>query len=111
MARAAAMASLELRGDLSDLATVAATAPLLGMLATVLGIMDCFGRGTGEKSTIIPALMSGLSIALVPAACSLLLAVPAFAGYQYLRSRVETFDMEMHNASLDLLNRLGSHPR
>lgn len=111
MARAAALTDRELRRGLAGLATIAATAPFLGMLGTVVGMVRCFPGGSWEKSLLLVWLNSHLADALVPTAFSLLVAVPALAGYQYLRSRAEVFDMEMHNASIELVNRLGSRRR
>ena len=108
MARAVATMGVELRDGLAGLATVATTAPFLGMFGTAMGMVGCFTGGTGEKSTIVAALASGLCHAMAPTACGLLVAVPALAGYQYLRKRVETFDVETENASLELVNCLCS---
>jgi biopolymer transport protein ExbB/TolQ len=108
MARVAALVDRELRHGLAGLATVAATAPFLGMFGTAMGMVGCFTGGTGEKSTIMAALASGLCHAMAPAALGLLVAVPALAGYLSLRRRVEIFDVEMENASLELVNCLCS---
>jgi biopolymer transport protein ExbB/TolQ len=52
------------------------------------------------------ALAGWLSEALMPAAAGVFLAIFASCSYQYLRSQVEQFDLEMETAALDLVNRL-----
>jgi len=107
MARVAALVDRELRHGLAGLATVAATAPFVGMFGTVLGIVNAFRGGSMEKTAMLAMINRNLADGIVPTACGLLVAVPALAGYQYLRSRVEVLDREMENASLELVNRLG----
>jgi biopolymer transport protein ExbB/TolQ len=107
MAHVAALVDIELRRVLAGLATVAATAPFVGMLGTVVGIMNSFGGLGTERSAARWSMFGHLSDALVFAALGLLVAVPALAGFLYLRNRVEVFDVEMENAALELANRLG----
>jgi biopolymer transport protein ExbB/TolQ len=111
MARVAALVDRELRHGLAGLATVAATAPFLGMFGTLVGMYSSFGELSGEKTSVMAYLFGNLSDAIVPTACGLLVAVPALAGYQYLRKRVDAFDVDMENASLELVNWMGSQRR
>jgi biopolymer transport protein ExbB/TolQ len=55
------------------------------------------------------AVFERLSQSLAPTALSFLVALPAFWCYKYLWSQVETFDLEMENASVQLVNCLMVH--
>jgi biopolymer transport protein ExbB/TolQ len=109
-ARAATDVHREMERGLSGLAAVAATAPFLGFIGTVLGISNSFpGFGT-EKSTAMAIIAGRLGDSLVPAAASVLLAIIASCGYRYLRARLDILDIEMETAALDLLN-VAQHAR
>ena len=91
---------------LNSLATIASTAPWIGVLATVMGIPSAFVGCAGEAWTCRAAVVIRLSISIWPTALSVIVALAALCFYKYLRAKVETFDSEMHNASLGLLNDL-----
>jgi biopolymer transport protein ExbB len=100
--RAANDVHREMQRGLSGLAAVAATAPFVGFIGTVLGIWNSFpGMGT-EKSTYMGIVAGRLGDSLVPAAASVLLAITASCSYRYLRARLEGIDMEMETATLEL---------
>jgi biopolymer transport protein ExbB/TolQ len=109
--RAAAAVHQDLHRGLNSLATIAATAPFLGILGTVPSIVGSFVGCGGEKWTCLAAVVLNLSNAIVPTALGLLVAIPALWCYKHLSSRVEAFDLEMDGASLDLVNRLAVHLR
>jgi signal peptidase I len=88
------------------LATIAATAPLIGIFGTVLGMLNSFRSVGGSRTTILAAMTGWISEAMIPTLLGLIVGVPAFWCYQYLTSQMEVFDMEMENATSDLLNRL-----
>ena len=93
---------------MNSLASIAATAPFVGLFGTVLGIFNSF-RGFGtEKSTIMPRIARFLSEAMVPTALGLFVALLAFCFYKYLSARLEDFDIEIGNASLELIDELAS---
>jgi biopolymer transport protein ExbB/TolQ len=109
MARAAATVHSEMKRGVDSLATVVAIAPFMGVFATVFGIVFSFGGVCGERTAAMAAIADHISQAFVPIALSLFVAIPAQCCYGYLKSRVETFDMEMANASLDLINQLARY--
>lgn len=84
------------------LATIASVSPLLGLLGTVLGVIQAFigiaTSGSGNLSAVAP----GVAEALVATAASLAVAIPATFGYNILASRVNRFDgvMERFNAAV-----------
>ncbi len=94
-----------LEEKLNLLATIAQLAPLLGLLGTVLGLMDTF---TSMQNAGLHAQMRDLSggvwKALVCAAAGLAVAIPAHAGYNYLVSRVNSIVLDMERAATEIVN-------
>ena len=83
---------------LSALATIASAAPLLGLLGTVIGMIEIFGSqaGSGGMGQAMgggnPAqLAHGISIALYNTAFGLIVAIPALIFWRYFRSRVDAY--------------------
>ena len=79
---------------LNALATIASAAPLLGLLGTVLGMIEIFGSqaGGGAVGSGNPAqLAHGISIALYNTAFGLIVAIPALIFWRYFRSRVDAY--------------------
>ena len=75
---------------LSALATIASAAPLLGLLGTVIGMIEIFGSqamGGGNPAQ----LAHGISIALYNTAFGLIVAIPALIFWRYFRSRVDAY--------------------
>ena len=103
-ARAAARVHQRMKRGLDSVASIAATAPLVGLFGTVVGIVDSFHVETGPNFRAYFA--RAISQSLITTAFGLLVAIAASYFYTYLSSRLETLDLEMQNASLDLLNRL-----
>ena len=79
---------------LTALATIASAAPLLGLLGTVIGMIDIFGSQTPGSSN--PALLAqGISMALYNTAFGLIVAIPTLMFWRYFRARVDTFVMDL----------------
>jgi biopolymer transport protein ExbB/TolQ len=92
----------DLKRGLGFLATIATTAPLVGLFGTTIGIMRAF-RGCGaQKSYCLAATANGISEALISTAFGLLVAVPALWFYNYFTSALEALDVETANSSLEL---------
>jgi len=89
---------------LNSPATIATTAPLLGVLASCFGIASAFKGCGGEKWTCLAGTVEGLSEALIPTAFGLAVAIVASLGYRSLRACVDRFEVEMRNLSTQLLN-------
>jgi len=81
-----------LSGNLRPLSVIAGLAPLLGLLGTVIGMIDCFLQ-VGLKSGIgKPELLAaGISEALVTTASGLAIAIPSQAAYYFFKARIDRF--------------------
>ena len=102
--RAEAIVHAEMKRGVSTLATIASSAPFVGLLGTVVGIINAFQGISTEKSTGLGAVAGGISEALVATAVGLLVAIPAVWMYNYFSNRVEAFDVEMGNSSSELVD-------
>jgi len=102
--RAEAITHAELKRGVSVLATIAASAPFVGLFGTVVGIINAFKGISTEKSTGLGAVAGGISEALVATAIGLFVAVPAVWAFNYFTTRFEGFDVEMGNSSSELID-------
>lgn len=101
-----------LERNLTVLATLAQITPLLGLLGTVLGMIQVL-RIIEQKAPLVHAgdVLGGLWQALLTAAAGLAVAIPAYAGYNLLVSRVESIVLDMERAAVDILAYLTSPAR
>jgi biopolymer transport protein ExbB/TolQ len=102
--RAEAIVHAKLKRGLGVLATIGSTAPFVGLLGTVIGILNAFQQIATQKSSGIGAVAGGISEALVTTAFGLLVAIPAVMTFNYFSGRVEAFDVEMDNSSSELID-------
>ena len=87
---------------LAALATIASAAPLLGLLGTVIGMIEIFGSqsGGGSAAGDNPAqLAQGISIALYNTAFGLIVAIPTLIFWRYFRAKVDGYLLIMELAS------------
>jgi len=106
--RAAQIASSEALTNMEQrmtwLATIAAVAPFIGLLGTVMGIIDAFhGLGTAGAATL-RAVAPGISEALITTAAGLVVAIPAVVGYNQLTARLRDFGARMDDFGREFLN-------
>ncbi|WHI49165.1 MotA/TolQ/ExbB proton channel family protein [Microbulbifer sp. JMSA004] len=98
----------ELERFLGALGTIAAVAPLIGLLGTVIGMIDVFGQiviqGTGNPA----ALAGGISKALITTAAGLTVAIPALMAHRYFQRRVDTIVVAMEQEAVKLVDALHS---
>ncbi len=87
---------------LTSLGTIASMAPLLGLLGTVIGMIEIFGAQTGG-GTNPGQLAHGISIALYNTAFGLIVAIPAMIFYRYFRSKVESLVVDMEQQAIKLV--------
>ena len=87
------------------LATVARITPLIGLLGTVLGMMDVLLAAHRAAPLVSMAdLTGGLWAALSSTALSLVIAILVYAGYNLLVSRVESILLDMERSASALMN-------
>lgn len=100
-----------LENKLSLLATIAQIAPLMGLLGTALGFIDVFQvLQTQGVNAAPPDLAAGVMKALYCTAFGLAVAIPAYAAYNYLVSRVNSIVLDMEKSSNEILNIVGGLP-
>lgn len=96
-------AAHKLERYLAALATIASAAPLLGLLGTVIGMIDIFGsQANGAASSVggNPAqLAHGISIALYNTAFGLMVAIPSLIFWRYFRAQVDGYLLTMELAA------------
>jgi biopolymer transport protein ExbB/biopolymer transport protein TolQ len=102
--RSVAIVHAEMKRGLSGLATIGSTAPFVGLFGTVMGIINAIKGSSTQKATGLSAVAGGISEALVTTALGLLVAVPAVWTFNYFTNKVEAFDVEMDNSSMELIN-------
>lgn len=99
-----------LEKNLGVLATIAHITPLLGLLGTVIGMVEAF-RVIQEKSSSVTSispgdLAGGIWQALLTTVGGLVVAIPTFVAYNYLVSRVDGFVLDMEKSASNLVNML-----
>ena len=102
--RASAIVHAEMERGLSGLATIGSTAPFVGLLGTVIGIIDAFQEIQGTNTTGVSAVAGGISEALVTTALGLTVAIPAVMMFNYFTTKIRAFDVEMDNSSSELVD-------
>ena len=102
--RSEAIVHAELKRGVSALATIGSTAPFVGLLGTVVGVINAFVGIAATGSGGIGAVSAGIAEALVETALGLFVAIPAVWFYNFLTGRVEYFNVEMDNSSSELVD-------
>ncbi len=95
---------------LTALGTISALGPLLGLLGTVIGMIEIFGaqggaNGMGSNPT---QLAHGISVALYNTAFGLIVAIPALIFWKFFRARVDDFLIQMELASEQFFRHLNT---
>jgi len=102
--RSEAIVHSKLKRGLGGLATIGSTAPFIGLLGTVIGILNAFQSIATSKTSGIGQVAGGISEALVTTAFGLIVAIPAVMTFNYFTNKVEAFDVEMDNSSSELVD-------
>ncbi len=100
---AAARVIHDLERYLNALGTIAAIAPLLGLLGTVLGMIEIFSGFMGSGMANAPALAGGISKALITTAAGLFVGIPALFFHRYLQRRVDELVVGMEQEAIRLV--------
>jgi len=102
--RATALTQSDLKKGVNTLATIGTTAPFVGLLGTVVGVINAFNGIAATGSGGIGAVSQGISEALIETALGLVVAIPAVWFYNYLTGRLDYFNVEMDNSSSELVD-------
>src|SRR6185295_18091655 len=102
--RSALLTTADFKRGIGSLATIATTAPFIGLFGTVIGIINAFQGMAATGSGGIGAVSAGISEALVTTAFGLFVAIPAAWMFNYFTSRIERLQVEMSNSSSELVD-------
>lgn len=83
---------------LSPLGTIASAAPLLGLLGTVIGMIEIFGSQAPTGGNNPATLAHGISIALYNTAFGLMVAIPSLIAYRHFRGQVDAYTLDLEQA-------------
>ena len=92
-----------IRSCLPALGTIASVAPLLGLLGTVIGMIEVFSTLAQDTTVNAGMLAGGISEALVTTAFGMVIAMPALAAYNYFVAKVQTLTIDMEKISLHMV--------
>ena len=92
----------DLERYLMSLGTIASVAPLLGLLGTVIGMVEIFGSQAPSGGNPA-ALAHGISVALYNTAFGLIVAIPSMIFYRFFRGRVDAYLVEMEQQAVRLV--------
>jgi len=87
---------------LSTLGSIATVAPLLGLLGTVIGMVELFGAFTSTGHDVAQ-FARGISVALYNTAAGIVVAVPAMLTYRYFRAKVDSLLVDMEQQAIKLV--------
>ena len=92
-----------LESFLPFLATTGNISPFVGLLGTVLGIIDAFREIGTQGTASIAAVAPGVSEALIATAAGLFAAIPAVIAYNYFLTRIRRTAFQMDSVVVELL--------
>src|SRR5688572_14262099 len=104
--RKGAMVSRELNRGMNVLASTGSTAPFVGLLGTVLGIINAFKMIAATGSGGIGTIGAAIGEALVVTGYGLMVAIPAVLIFNWLAGRVANYEAGLINAGAELIDRL-----
>ncbi|HEU4641750.1 MAG TPA: MotA/TolQ/ExbB proton channel family protein [Gemmatimonadaceae bacterium] len=96
----------ELKRGLAVLATVGATAPFVGLLGTVMGIVNAFQGMAVSGAGGLGAISAGISEALITTAFGLIVAIPAVWAFNYFSTKIDNLTVEMTYTSKEMIDYL-----
>jgi biopolymer transport protein ExbB/TolQ len=102
--RAATIYTQELKRGLSVLATIATSAPFIGLFGTIAGIINAFRSMALTGSGGIGTVAQGIAEALVTTAFGIGVAIIALWCYNSLNTRIEVFGAEMANTTSQIVD-------
>lgn len=94
------------RKNINFLATVASTAPFVGLFGTVWGIMNSFSAIVGAQNTNLAVVAPGISEALFATAVGLFSAIPALIFYNYFVNQLNLYNSRVEDFCIEIINLL-----
>lgn len=94
-----------LNKNIATLGTIATAAPLLGLLGTIIGMVELFGA-FNSNGRDVEQFASGISVALYNTAAGITIAVPALVMYRHYRTKVENYLIEIEGTVNEFLDEL-----
>lgn len=88
---------------IASLATIGSVSPLIGLLGTVLGVIEAFIGIASKGSGNIGAVAPGVAEALIATAAALSVAIPAVFGYNIFANRLNRVDSELEGFGTELI--------
>lgn len=88
------------------LASIGSVSPLIGLLGTVLGVIDAFLGIATKGSANLTAVAPGVAQALIATAAALAVAIPATFGYNIFANKLNRFEMLMDNFGTSVIAKL-----
>ncbi len=88
---------------LTTLGTISSVAPLLGLLGTVVGMIQVFANLASQLVSLDRTLAGGISEALLTTACGMVVAMPTLAFYNHFTSKMQNLIIEMEKISLKMV--------
>lgn len=101
----------ELAHGLTWLAVIGSVSPLLGLMGTVIGVMNAFLGITAAGSTNIGAVAPGVAEALITTVAGLAVAIPAVIAYNYFVGRLNLVSGELEGFSSEFIGTLAREGR
>lgn len=93
----------ELEFGMTSIKVVATTAPLLGLLGTVLGIYEAFQVISAKGLSDPGQFASGISYALITTIVGLIVAIPHYIAHNYLSGELDSLEINMEKQIAPLL--------
>ena len=91
--------------EAGSLNSIAFAAPYLGLAGTCVGILSIFRGYIGSRYGALVMVVSGIDAAFISSAAGLLVAIPAVASYNYLRTRLDSLESELYSKALERRSR------
>jgi len=98
-----------LKRGLTVLATVGSTAPFVGLMGTVMGIVNAFTMMAASGSGGLGTVSAGIAEALVTTAFGLLVAIPAVVAFNFLQGWIDGRAVDISESSNEFLDAVAKH--
>ncbi|HEY9490079.1 MAG TPA: MotA/TolQ/ExbB proton channel family protein [Chryseosolibacter sp.] len=97
----------KLEKNLSSIATIAGSAPMMGFLGTVIGMVEAFMAIAQEEGSVSPKLLSsGIYTAMITTVAGLIVGIMAYLAYNFLVTRVQKVVHKMEYTSIEFIDLL-----